>query len=213
MQRPVSKEDHAGRSSADPLQSGGNPDLKTSMRTGMPPPHRPSVIRARMVRGAVAIHLAIGLTLAIGPALAAPDVRAAIAARAACITHEGGDLPPPGSAAAPGPPPPQDEACATAKLDGTVCAPLDGAAERGCLAGEIALWDGVLDRLVPVAATTERRSAVKRAIAAFRTFRDTTCAAYDALAINPSGPAAIAACRVGETARFAQRLYLAVYSP
>lgn len=144
-----------------------------------------------------------------GPILAGSGV---IEKRAACITHEGADLPS-GGVTASGPPPRPEAGCPGKDLDGTVCDDLDEVEAGRCRAREIAIWDGVLDHLVRLVVGTRRAALTKDAISAFRSFRDRACAAYRTVAVNPGGPASVAACRLSETVRFTQRIYDAVHTP
>ena len=131
-----------------------------------------------------------------------------IEARAACITHEGADVPIRQDGKQPAP----AKECAAALLDGTACGNSEGS-ERQCLAAEIALWDGVLDRLVKISDKKDRQVSLRGAIAAFRGFREKACATFQKVSINTPGPNALASCRVVESARFAQELYIHFYSP
>lgn len=159
--------------------------------------------------GAVLLTL---LAASVAAAQTPSATRRTIETRAACITHEGGDLPATRSGTTTGTAMPQP-CCLASELDGTVCEALDEVAARPCRAREIAIWDGVLDRLLGAIAGGRRLSPTKGAIAVFRTYRDRTCAAYRAIAVNPSDPGTVEACRLSETARFTQRIYEAAYSP
>lgn len=161
--------------------------------------------------------LALGAMLAADIA-SAQTVSERVEKRAACITNEGADLPGPGAATRPaGPPVPTNPECAAAVLDGTSCDSLEdqaGAAQRACLIREIAVWDGVLDRLLPLLADRgAKHGAVKTAIAVFRNFRDKACQAYRVIAVNTPSPDTILSCRLRESVRFTQNLYVIVFSP
>ncbi len=138
------------------------------------------------------------------------SVQQIIEMRAECLTSEGGDMPVGGSL----PPGPPNEQCKGDYIDGKHCGKLDGAAEKACLAKDIVIWDGVLDRLVKLSKGSAKREApIRNAIAAFRKYRDTSCATFAAIAINTPAPNMVATCRVTETSRFAQALYPWFYSP
>ena len=177
---------------------------------------RPKPFKPRRMELPCLLVAAAVIALA-GASAAASDgaIVRAIEQRATCITHEGGDLPAPGTSGANGLPQSlrAQAACSASELDGTVCDALDTPQAAACLAREIAVWDGTLDRLLRDAVGTHRAAPTKGAVAAFRTYRDRTCAAYRAVAVNPGGQDIVMACRLGETARFAQKLYDAVFSP
>lgn len=141
-----------------------------------------------------------------------PAVLPTIETRAACITHHGGDLPMSGAAAGSVPATPKN-GCSPKELDGTVCDAFDDGDALRCFAREIAIWDGILDRLLPVVANSPRAAPVKNTIAAFRTFRDRSCTTYRIAAVNPGSAETVQACRLSETLRFTQKLYDTIYSP
>lgn len=156
---------------------------------------------------------AFGLAFAMTVAHAQAQVsQTQIEKRAECITNEGGDIPV--GVEYKGPPAPVNEECAASVLDGTRCDSLADAAEKTCLRKDLAVWDGVLDKLVVLSAgRTKRETALKDSIAAFRKYRDSACTTFTVIAVNPPGANAIGSCRVRESARFAQKLYPWFYSP
>lgn len=158
--------------------------------------------------------MAVLVMIAPATARGKPDSRLGpiIETRASCITHEGGDLPAPGAAPVGAPVPPKT-GCSAKELDGTVCDALEGGAALRCFAREIAIWDGVLDRLPTVTAGSAKSAPVKSAVAAFRTFRDRACATYRRVSVNPVGEETAQSCRLTETVRFSQKLHDAIFSP
>lgn len=159
---------------------------------------------------AVGMCLVAGLVL-LNAAVAVP-ARAATAdaeveRRAACITHEGGDLP-----ASPGKVLP--DPCRGIDLEAGACDDLDGAPQQQCFAREIALWDKVLDRLKSVMADRKGASeAVGRALAGFRTHREAACRLYGRFGINTDNAYYQPRCRLRLTIDYAKDTYLQLYSP
>lgn len=155
------------------------------------------------------LALLLVLLAAVGsaaPARAA-SVDAEVERRAACITHEGGDLP-----AAPGKTLP--DPCRGIDLEAGACDDLDGAPQQQCFAREIALWDKVLDRLKPVMADRKGAGeAVGRALAGFRTHREAACRLYGRFGINTDNPRYQPRCRLRLTIDYAKDTYLQLYSP
>ena len=162
-------------------------------------------------------RLVFGLGLALSGMGAQAQVSPEkIEKRAGCITNEGADLPGPGFVykPQPGPPVPPNAECDKKILDGEVCQGIEGEPERACLVKEIAVWDGVLDRLVDLSKDKKARQAsLKGTIAAFRTYRDKSCATYRFIAVNTPPPNTVHACRLSESTKFAQSLYMYFYSP
>ncbi|MBT9290662.1 hypothetical protein [Prosthecodimorpha staleyi] len=163
----------------------------------------PASLRPTRVAGLLVVA---GVVL-VQAAAATGAAEAEVERRAACITHEGGDLP-----AAPGKMPP--DPCRGIDLDAGACDALDGAAQQQCFAREIALWDKVLDRLKPVMADRKGApEAVARALAGFRSHRAAACRLYGRFGINTDNPHYQPRCRLRLTIDYAKDTYLQLYSP
>lgn len=156
---------------------------------------------------------AVAAVLSMAVASAQAQVsQAQIDKRAECITNEGADIPV--GVEYKGPAAPVNEECAASVLDGSRCDSLANASEKTCLGQDLAIWDGVLDKLVVISAgRAKRETALRNSIAAFRKYRDSACTTFTLIAVNPPGANAIGSCRVRESARFAQQLYPWFYSP
>ncbi len=158
----------------------------------------------------------VALIALVVPARA--DPRLEIENRAACIIHEGADLP---VGVKLQPAVPGEPNCDPRVLDGNPCPALDpGTADEAlCLKTELGYWEGVLDRVTDKRLGAERRPGQRAAIASvvksFRAYRQTYCASLKLITVNPPDSRNFPLeCALRETIRFARDdLYPAIYSP